>query len=511
MPTDRTANTNPAMLPDSGLGLGQNGACEFRHPSVDWRGSVKHSFSCALATFNSLPAVLGWCGALAVHKQLALIRSISEVTNSPSPTSDQVNQQTQDGTTLSHSQSQNMAKSASSAIKLSTLHQLLQSTNPEIRDASTKVVVERALQSSTAWRLLRQQLRSKTDFKARDQALCILVQFGPTSTYDERVRRPESRKIEYEEFFHPATVVAVVDCLCNMLPAARQAENQHQHHDSAEADALWVAHKMVSNNGGLALKAGLVRKWLVNYPLSVQDLEKTKVEIIKEMVTAYEYADDYERLLCCVLFDLAEGAEGRRQMAKYGIGDPGAPYGMVKVNQGRNWGVRHQYEDHWASERRTGGWDQGRGFSEDYATTAALMQLERTQDDVPQNEAVFASIAQDDFAESGPEFSDEHAPLLGRDERVVRRREESAEERALRSRRREAMVFAEGGGPIRREDIIESQRENTMDENEEEEIEQLMEELGEEIDEGTNEMTGRVQMTWPEYLARLRPDGSLRM
>ena len=333
------------------------------------------------------------------------------------------------------------------------------------------------------------------------------------STYDDRACRPELRNIESDEFFHPATFAAAVACLCNMLPAAREAENRRQHHDSAEADALWFVHKLMNKDVDLALKAGLVRNWLVDYPLTVQNPEKTMMETIQDRTTAYEYGDDYERLLCCVLYDLTEEAEGRRDMAKCGIGDPGPPSAAVKIHYGRHWGVRHQYDDPSVSEGRFGKRDYGGDASEDYeddTAAAAMMDLERTHDHVLRGEVDFANLAGDNSTEVGLDFLDEHAPPLGRDERVVRRREESAEERALRSRRREAMVFAEGGGPIRREDIIESQRGDYMGEMVEEELEQLIEEVRDEVDGVTHERMGERQRTWLEYLVSLRPDGSVR-
>lgn len=392
-----------------------------------------------------------------------------------------------------------MAESTSSAIKLSTLSELLQSTSPEIRDAATKIVAERALQSPTIWRLLRQKLGSKVDLKARDQALCILVQFGPGSIYDIGMRRVESRNIEYDEFFHPATFKACVACLCNMLPAARQAEHLRQHHDSAEADALWFAHKLLENNIGLSLEAGLVRKWLANYPLNVRTPEKSKKELITEMVRVYEYDDDYERLFCCVLHDMMEKMEARAEMEACGIGDPGEVFDMLKYQNGHSWGERHHYAPS-ASERRFG------GGGEDH---------ERNLNDARDTESVPMDVVpaglrgtDDDFALDG---SGLHANLMGGT--PLRRMEESDEERALRNRRREAMVFAEGGGPIRREDIIESQREEILNEEVQEELEQLIEEVEEEelnqdADEGWIEGGGH--RTWLDYLTALRPDGSMR-
>ena len=54
---------------------------------------------------NSFQAVLGWCGALTIHKQLTVIRNVSEVIETPFIPSNRVNQQTQDGMVILHPRS----------------------------------------------------------------------------------------------------------------------------------------------------------------------------------------------------------------------------------------------------------------------------------------------------------------------------------------------------------------------------------------------------------------------
>lgn len=305
-----------------------------------------------------------------------------------------------------------------------------------------------------------------------------MVQFGPGANYD----------IDYDEFFHPATFAACVACLCNMLPVAYEAERLHQHHDSAEADALWFAHKLLENDVRLALKAGLVRKWLANYPLNVRTPEKSKKEVMREMTKAYEYGDDYERLLCCVLHDLMEVAEARGEMRACGLGDPGAAR-ELKHQYELSWGLRHHYTPS-ASERRFPcAEDHTRDVDSDWMMDVLPMDMilagfgRGDGTSMAQGQEPLAHVTGDTDSEPGDAVNvNGLASLWSPDERGVRRREESEEERALRSRRREAMVFAEGGGPIRREDIIESRREEIVDEEIEEELEQLIEEMGEDPD-----------------------------
>ena len=354
-------------------------------------------------------------------------------------------------------------------------------------------MAERALTSPAVWRLLRRKIGSKTDLEARNQALQILVQFGPGSEYDLRILRDTHRPVEYEEFLRAETFEACVKCLCNMLPAAREAEQLRHHHNSAEADAMWVMRKLFDGVPLRALKAGLVRKWLVNYPFDVRHPEKSVKEVIVKMSRCYEYDDDYERLLGCVLYGLVNHGEGRREMIKYGISDPGWELDDPHNLYGRHWAVRHLYGPS-PSEMTLGGGGGGSAFQR-YPYNARGTEME-PMEMVPTNFQNFPG----NMLPGHPRF--DLSPLAGAESSSPRRREESDEERALRSRRREAMVFAEGRGPITREDIIESafQGDEIMNEEVEEELEQLVVEMG--------ENQGRIRY-WLDYLAALRPDGSI--
>ena len=361
-----------------------------------------------------------------------------------------------------------MLAKAFSAIKLSTLNQLLQSASPEIREASMRILSERTLQNATVWKILRRDLASK-NFEARDRALAILIEFLPA------LLRPAMITIntEHSPFFQTATYASVVKCLCNMLPAAREAENMRIHHSSSEADALWLMQKLVEHDILQALKAGLVRKWLSQYPINAKSPEKERKIVIRDLIKACEYNDDYERLLCCVLHDTNDHQEARSEMEKYGIGDPGY------VSTGR----AYSNADAWAARR--------------YHPSSSYVRL---NDDVgiDTDEEVPWEVA----GEPGPELVED---FIG----VSRRREESDEEMALRRRRREAMVFAENGRPIRREDIIERE-EVIADEEVEEELEQLIEEMEAEMGPDADADAEDEDEGWVGWLSRVRPDGSLR-
>ena len=263
----------------------------------------------------------------------------------------------------------------------------------------------------------------------------------------------------------------MVKCLVNMLPAAREAESAGHHHSPAEADALWIMQQLLETSVSAALRAGLIKKWLSQYPLQTKRPNEEKKDIIRDMVQEFEYNDDYERFLCCVLREITQFTSARLEMKEHGIGDPGEfDVGSTFADNSR-----------WLARR-----DQIPTYME------MPTYMERSDDprlDTDDEGVLIATV--DGGPRSPSTFGNPTGPL--------RRREESHEERSLRRRRREAMVYAENGRPIQREDIIE--REYVVrDEDVEEELEQLIEEAAGEhaIDQSSS---------WWSWLSRIRPDG----
>lgn len=340
------------------------------------------------------------------------------------------------------------------------------------------------------------------------------MHFGPGSTYYDRLRRTELDRVEDDEFFHPATYAAIVACMCNMLPAAREAEKLHQHHDSAEADALWLAYKLLYHNSALMVRVGLVRKWLAHYPLNLRTPEKTREEMMEEIITKYEYNDDYERLLCCLLCDLTKDNQALKQMVELGLGGPTLPHALLKYCAGQNWGARQQYQNPSDLDRQLDASEREDVLGGVQDVVAAMMDLSRTMgeghDARAQAEAFVQNFNRNDPTQSDARDAVEHTPLVHHGEHFPRRREESTEERTLRSRRREAMVFAEAGRPLRRGDIIESRRRANLDDVSEDGLDRMYEDVEGLVAVQSNGGTARHQRTWVEFLARLRPDGSVR-
>ena len=263
-----------------------------------------------------------------------------------------------------------------------------------------------------------------------------------------------------------STYKAIVKCLCNMLPQAREAESSGTHHTPAEADALWIMQQLLEINVGLALWAGLISKWLSKYPLQTKWPDKEKQQIIHDMIHDFEYDDDYERFFCCILREVSQYKIARREMKKHGIGDPG-PFDV---------GSNFADDSRWMARRAEP--------PTSFLGRADDMGLESDEEGV--------IIIEERRSNSPPPYL--NMALV--EER--RRGMESIEEQHLRRRRREAMVYAENGRPVQREDIIE--REYVVrDEEIEEELEQLVEEATEAA------MAAEQRGGWFSWLGRLRP------
>ena len=243
-----------------------------------------------------------------------------------------------------------------------------------------------------------------------------------------------------------------------MLPAASEAEAEALHHTPAEADALWIMQQLLEiseSNIPSALMAGLVSKWLCRYPFQTKWPKKEKKEIVNDMIYGFEYDDDYENFLCSILRILARHSKGRSELKQYGLADASHLKRMKMV-------------------------------SED--TFLPMEQINHVLVEADEEAALIP------VNEGGQGLSGFANPTSN-----ARRREESLEERSLRRRRREAMVYAENGRPIQREDIIE--QDSFVDEEFREELEQLIEEV-----EATDLRT-IPRETWLGWLSRSRPDG----
>lgn len=284
---------------------------------------------------------------------------------------------------------------------------------------------------------------------------------------------------------HHSTYKAIVDCLCNLLPEARTAEKSCAFRTQPERNAVYVLRHILDLDIPKALEAGVISKWLVQYPFdgSGTSRYRNKNTIIEIIDNPSYYEDiDFGRTMRGMLFTMSRTPSLRKEMVAYSLLD--APKGnditvSVESPRPKQWPWTDYVQDDWDMLE---------------APPRTYPQISRTRSSIP--------------------IGTSHRP-----------REESFEEQALRRRRREAMVLGEVGRPIERADIIERDsaaldgfRPQVMaslddelegeseqpvaavtDEDVEEELELLMEEI---IQAESVKDQG-----WWAWLKRLRPDG----
>ncbi|KZF25994.1 hypothetical protein L228DRAFT_257502 [Xylona heveae TC161] len=281
-----------------------------------------------------------------------------------------------------------------SALNLDTLQKLTEGSSYDLRGAALKIICERAVRSPSFDQLLDDLAGPGPEL--RDRALTAL-KFLCESPVRSQITTL-------------ATFTALITCLCNLLP--HPAPTPANPRSPTERAAMSVLVRLLPQNTSDAIRAGLVKRWLVKYPLGhTEGQKRLAIQQLKTWST-----DDF--LLSEIICMIDNTPEGRKQMRQAGL-------------MGSAMGEDEDVIDTWM----IGG--------EDTAGDAVSISLARSNRRV---------------------------------------REESAEEQALRRRRREAMVLSEGGRPLGREDIIQREDIATSDEVERQ-LESLMEEVNRE-DEG---------------------------
>lgn len=266
-----------------------------------------------------------------------------------------------------------------------------------------------------------------------------------------------------------------------MIPDACTAErgsaSESNYRSQAERDALIVLDWILPCNSEKAIEAGLVSRWLVNYPFGGAEapLSRKRDVLIETSGGKSRYDDDdFGDAMQAVLERAFRYDVLRKEMIEAGliVSDDTLcrrACGCGEGNQTEAW--NRIPED---AIRIHGGWSTG-------------------SQEIPDD-----PLAAEDWFRNVPEGAvrrdDGYSVHAGN-----RRREESIEERALRRRRREAVVVGRNGQPIEHEDII--QRTTVVEEEQiiEEQVEQLMDEVA--------EAQSRGQQGWLGWLRRLRPDG----
>ena len=119
------------------------------------------------------------------------------------------------------------------------------------------------------------------------------------------------------------TYNAIVDCLCNLLPEAKKAEDDPPSRTQPERNAIYVLHQILCFDVAKASKAGVVTRWLAQYPFggahSLGDKKKTVMEIL-DNGPIYEDCD-FRSTMRAVLGDMARNSLLRQEMVAHGLLD----------------------------------------------------------------------------------------------------------------------------------------------------------------------------------------------
>lgn len=189
------------------------------------------------------------------------------------------------------------------------------------------------------------------------------------------------------------TYIALIDCLCNFLEEHTEETGTTESpilpktRPPGEKKALITLNIILSENIPAALEAGIVSRWLCNYPFPcLRETEYRRRDVVWLMKTWW--SDD--SVMSSIINTLMSHQDGIRQLRKYGL-----------------MGSMMEENDH-----------------DDYDGDSDVWMVD------------------------GDDTAGSRRPL------PRRQPDENAEEQALRRRRREAMVFSEGGRPLDNDNII---------------------------------------------------------
>ncbi|MCJ1242867.1 hypothetical protein MMC30_000063 [Trapelia coarctata] len=230
--------------------------------------------------------VLGISAFYAATAQLQAVRKASEVTEEEDAP-ELISQHTED------------------AVESHTLQHLAFCSNPDLRAAASKIILERACQPPCVHLTLR-QISSK-DPTARDKAIMILKFLIQTG------------HLNAQQYLAPI-FKALLDALCAMtntltsVPADERTT--HNTRTEPERTALQLLGHFASHSMQPALREGLVARWLAHYPFGGAGSSETRrVQIVAELRRGI--GDDAE--MNRIMIALDNVPEGRRQLRKYGL------------------------------------------------------------------------------------------------------------------------------------------------------------------------------------------------
>lgn len=337
-----------------------------------------------------------------------------------------------------------LQKDSEDSLKIETLRALADGYSYELRTSAIKIVASRTVRSRAKHLLLR-DLASR-DYRRRDNAINALhMILHHPSLSDTKV---------FNDVQEPKALKAVVRALINVLPLhSVDQKNKDKpvgplppspvrplHRPAHEVSLLHILNKMLyhinrrssrqnaSSAMDAALQAGLVTRWLANYPFPCAQPEYSSFNFKKSDVARLfdrmAWLTD-DPLMADIVLEVMQYALGRKQMR-----DAGLQASSYKENVDRE-----TWNSGWAST----GWAEA-----DEDNDVRMIGGEDT-----------AGLARDDVTVWG-----ETLPPATMSSARLRSAERSREEEHLRRRHREAIVVAERGAPLRRENIL--QRENSQ-------------------------------------------------
>lgn len=339
-----------------------------------------------------------------------------------------------------------LQKDSEQSLKIETLRTLADGYSFELRTSAIKIVASRTVKSQTKDLLLR-DLASKDDDRRNDAINGIwLLLYHPALT-DKN----------FASAFGSKGIVATVRALINVLPQHNVTKQDTDegpkklppspilpaNRPAQEVSLLHILGHLLAEESArsrtpgypikAALKAGLVTEWLAHYPFPCalpenQCFNFKRADTVRLFDRASWKMDD--QLMASVIYHVVRHPLGRQQMADAGL-DGGARKYEVGASQAA--------------------WDIG-----PFRRTPWHRHEPELGDDV-------VMIDGEDTA--GMVVNDEltvwEEPILPVSGVTMRQRstERSQEEEHLRRRHREAIVVAERGAPLRRENIL--QRNNS--------------------------------------------------
>ncbi|EXJ86973.1 hypothetical protein A1O3_03927 [Capronia epimyces CBS 606.96] len=345
-----------------------------------------------------------------------------------------------------------LQKDSENSLKIETLRTLADGYSHELRTSAIKIVANRTARSRSK-RLLLRDLASK-DYGRRDNAINGLWML---------LYHPALTETKMSNELHDGTAAAAtVRALINILPLHHMEQHDHDHdHDqtpeekSLPASPVRPAHRpahevsllIILNNTlsyagrriasqlagneimDAALDAGLVTRWLAKYPFPCALPENAgfnykKADVARLFDRMAWLTDD--PLMADIVLEVMQYPRGRKEMRDVGL--QGSRY---RENMTRGGGGSYN-----------SGWDLPAWVTAaDSDRDVRMIGGEDT-----------AGMGEYDIVDYGGRAGPAHPP--------PRSTERSQEEEHLRRRHREAIVVAERGAPLRRENIL--QRENSQ-------------------------------------------------